>query len=132
MAYMKQVDLLRSILARAEMDRDAYIWAVGASSDEAAQTRLIVERIRGLVGKTLAEVLKTDREALRLACMYAESWYTGVAEAQVDDEKKRAQTMWNAVHGFRLKTFGKTRSEQLLESATLVAVPLTEVGRSST
>lgn len=87
MAYLKQADLLKRILSAKE-DREGFICAVGPESDMAEETREAMARIGAIAGKSLREALATDREAVRLACLFAESRYYGLADAQVGTAKK--------------------------------------------
>lgn len=122
MAYLKQADLLKRIIASAEKDREGFIGAVGHDSEMAEETRGEMARIQAVAGKPLREALLSDREAVRLACLFSESWYYGLADAQVGAEKKQAFAMWKTVHAFRMKTFGKTEMESRMAGAISVDV----------
>ncbi len=125
MAYLKQADLLKRIISSAQKDREGFICAVGPESDMAKETQGEIVRIAAIAGKSLREALGADREAVRLACLFAESWYYGLADAQVGSEKKQAFAMWKTVHAFRMKTFGKTEMETRL--ANSISVDVTKI-----
>ena len=122
MAYIKQDDLLKRIFSNAVKDRTAFIDAVGGDADLAEETRMEIARIEALAGKTVKEAFGIDREAVRLACLFAEVWFVGLADAQIGREKIAAQAMYAAVHKFRMKHFGRNTLEAQMANAKLIPI----------
>jgi hypothetical protein len=110
------------------MDRLAYLEAWGKTGNEAVLggTRAEIERFKALKGASFKSALLMDREGVRLAFLAAECWYSGLYEAQVGQEKRRALAGYKRVREVRLKLFGKTQNETMMERC--VSVPIHKVG----
>lgn len=130
MSHIKQADLLRAILVRGVMDREAYLDAVRTDGAAVSATKAEIERIQALKGKSVREMMAADAEALRRACLYAESWFESVAAANHNQGKEadRASAMHAKVYRFRLSRFGHTALER--ELSTMKMVPLHEIHAS--
>lgn len=125
MAHRTQAELLGFILASAGKDREAFIDAVGEDSALVRETREQLGRIAALKGLPLKVALTADSEALRLACLFSEYWYSSLADAQIGREKIRATALYRAVYRFRMERFGPTALEA--EMARMRSVPVQDI-----
>jgi hypothetical protein len=110
------------------MDRRDYLeaWANTGNEIVLSETRAEIERFKSLKGAGFKDALLMDREGVRLAFLAAECWYSGLYDAQVGQEKRKALSAYKRVRGVRLKLFGKTNNEEMIERC--VSVPIHKVG----
>lgn len=126
MSYLKRDDMLKRILVSAEKDRDAFVDALCGDVQMVDVTRAEIARINGLKGLGLKEALARDEEGVRLACLFSEQWYRGVADAYgVGREATQAMSMSKLVRAFRIKRFGSTALE--VEMRKMVLLPFQEI-----
>ena len=122
MSYIKHDDLIRKIVARALCDRDAFLDAVRNDLVMVENTQREITQIKALKGLSLKAALDTDKDGVRTACIYAEQYYYGLADAQVGSESKKAMSMFKIVRAFRKKRFGATQLESRMSKMKLVPI----------
>lgn len=115
---MKQNELWAMVIDKALLDRADFLkaWEGGDAKVE-AQTELLIKHIRKLQGTTLKAALLADRPTVREAFLSAELWYQSLSQAQVDKEAKIALSTYTRIKALRVKTFGRTKLEQILGEA---------------
>ncbi len=125
---MNRETLWPIVRERATMDRLDYLEAWGNTGNENVlnETRAEIERFKTLKGTGFKDALLMDREGVRLAFLAAEYWYSGLYDAQVGREKRKALAGYKRVREVRLKLFGKTQNETMMERC--VSVPTHKVG----
>ena len=109
------------------MDRESFLdaWNGTGNVQVIDDTNAEIARINALKGKTFKDSLVADREGVRLAMLFAESWYSGSEDAQVGREKRHAAAMFKRVHDLRSKLFGQTRLEAMCDNS--VSVPIHKI-----
>ena len=125
---MNRETLWPIVRERAKMDRLDYLEAWGNTGNELvlSETRAEIERFKSLKGAGFKDALLMDREGVRLAFLAAECWYSGLYDAQVGQEKRKALAAYKRIREVRLKLFGKTQAETMMERS--VSVPIHKVG----
>lgn len=125
MSYIKHDDLFKKIVARALNDREAFLDAAQGNPEMIENTQREIAQIKALKGLSLKAALDVDEDGVRTACLYAEQYYYGLADAQVGGESKRAMSMFKVVREFRMKRFGATQLESQMSRMKLV--PMSEI-----
>ncbi|MDT8992718.1 hypothetical protein RQP54_17735 [Curvibacter sp. APW13] len=125
---MNRETLWPIVRERATMDRLDYLDAWGNTGNEAVlcETQAEIDRFNALKGVGFKDALRMDREGVRLAFLSAECWYSGLYDAQVGQEKRKALAAYKRVREVRLKLFGETQNEAMMERC--VSVPIHKVG----
>jgi len=117
MAYLKLDDLFKLIVTHAESDRLAFIDAFSDDSPMIEETRIEIENIKAISGMSFKSAMIADQESVRLACMFAEYWYEGLADANLAGrEFIAARSMFKKIRTLRLRCFGLTRTEVLIRN----------------
>jgi len=124
MSYIKNDDLIRRIVTRAMDDRVAFLDAVRNNPAMVEETQREIAQISALKGLSLKGALDADKEGVRIACIYAEQYWDGLADAPVGREALNAKSMFKIVRAFRKKRFGATQLESRI--AEMKSVPILE------
>lgn len=116
---MTQNELWAIVIDKALLDRADFLKAwEGCDAKVEAQTELLIEHIRKLKGVSFRAALLADRPTVREAFLSAELWYKSLSDAQVGQEAKLARATYLRINALRVKTFGRTKLEQILGEAT--------------
>jgi hypothetical protein len=104
------------------MDRLSYIDAVGHESDDGLLTKALVSNMKTLIGKPVKTLEESECETLRLAFIYAESWFDSVADAYHNKcaEARCARSYYRKLHEYRVKRWGITKYEAMIKNAKTV------------
>lgn len=117
MSYIKNDDLLQIVLTRAICDRESFMDAVRADEEMVKETASEIARFGVLKGMTLKAAMSADKEAVRLACLNAESWYLGVADSWKSGRAAtEANALFKKIHALRMRLFGSTALESKMDN----------------
>lgn len=111
---------LRLVIDNAILDRESFLDAIANTNDEALikETSGDIARIKAISGLTLRAALAADPETVRLAALYAECWFEGLADAQAGKkERADAAAKLAKIRKFRMSQFGRTQMEQMVAEA---------------
>lgn len=126
MSYIKIDDLFKTVLIRAICDRESFKDAVSNDENMVKETIAEIARIKALEGLTLKAAVIADKEAVRLACLNAESWYLGVADSWGNGRAaNEANASYKKIRALRMKLFGATALESKMEK--MVSLPIKEL-----
>jgi hypothetical protein len=122
--YLNREALWAMVRDRAVMDRMDFLEAWSNTGNEPAinEIKSVIERFKGLKGVAFKDALLRDRDGVRLAFHSAECWYTGLYDAQVGLEKKKALSAYKRVREARLKVLGHTEQEVVIKRS--VSIPI--------
>lgn len=115
--------LLQRAIDPAVQDRitlaDAYS-REGEVAEEAIET---AKQIQALKGRKLVSLNAEECEAARLAFIFAEQWESSLADSWgTARERQRSLQQARLFREFRIRVWGKTQMEAMMETATAVNV----------
>ena len=124
MSYTNQIELLKLAVQGAIKDRASFIDAISncAAESEIEAVKADISRMRPLLGIPFREAMKKDSESVRLAFIYGEQYFHGLADIQVGMEKKIALGKYQKLHSFRVTRFGKTPLEAHVDRCDVVNI----------
>lgn len=119
--------LLQQAIDVAEMDREALALAYGYKGEDAQDALDAIQRIGTLRGKKLAKLSEEDRRLAFQILVWAEQWEESLADAQPHGSKewKEAARMAGRYREMRLRLWGRSAFEQMVENST--SVPITDL-----
>jgi hypothetical protein len=113
--------LLQRAIRYAVLDRESLAECYGNEGEWAVIALNVVKKIETLVGKKLVSLTPEDEVTAFNAFVYAEQWQESLANAQaLVKERSVALRLVGMFREVRLRRWGKTRQEIILESATLI------------
>lgn len=114
MAYLKQDELFKIIISSAIKDRVDFVACLCDDDPLMAETKDFIKRMKIVAGLTFKSAMAEDKEAVRLACLSAESWWDNVADVYgKGSEFKRANSLFKKVVRLRRQFFGITKLESM-------------------
>lgn len=100
--------------------------AVSADEEMVEKTISEIARIKALDGLTLKAAIAADKEAVRLACLNAESWYLGVADSWGKGRAaNEANASYKKIRALRMRLFGATALEDKMDK--MRSLPIREI-----
>lgn len=115
--------LLKTAIEAAMLDRESFEDAVRGDAGAQAAARETLEKLKALKGKKLAAMSADEQHTAMLAFLYGEQWEIGYADCNPGPEyEKKSRAVAARYREVRLRRWGKTQLEVLLESATPVSI----------
>jgi hypothetical protein len=125
MSYIKHDTLIKKIIARAIDDRESFVDAVRNDIVMVEKTQREMAQIKALEGLPLNKAIEIDKAGVIKACIYAEQYYRGLADAQTEREAAKAMMMFKVVKKFRIRRFGITELESRMSK--MIPLSLSEI-----
>lgn len=123
--------LLARAIPRAMKDRESFVDCHGGVGEWADEAREIIACIKALSGRKFSTLNVDEMESARLAFYYAEQWERSIADSMSNCSKSASTDNLRLSRLFkevRLKHWGRTVGEAMLDNAAVVVIPINSPG----